>query len=371
MMRAGLDIVILGLSITSSWGNGHAVTYRGLVRELVRAGHRVLFLERETPWYAANRDAPRPPYGTIELYHRVDDLRSRWREAIRRADVVIVGSYVPDGAAVCRFVLEEARGVRAFYDIDTPVTLRKLANGACEYLEVGQIPELDLYLSFTGGPVLARIERELGAPRARALYCSADVEAYGPRAASIRWHLGYLGTYSADRQPKLEQLLVEPARALPRSRFVVAGPQYPADLSWAPNVTRIEHLAPGAHPTFYAGQRFTLNVTRVDMCRAGWSPSIRLFEAAACAVPVISDAWPGLDELFDPGEEILLASSRQDVLEHLTTIDAARRREIGNRARRRVLASHTAAHRARELVAYVRQAQEGRSRRARPRAAST
>ena len=126
-MTANLDIVVLGLSITSAWGNGHAVTYRGLVRELVRRGHRVLFLERDVPWYAENRDLPHPPYGTTALYRDVDDLRARFGDAVRNADVVIVGSYVPDGIAVVQWVLERARGVRAFYDIDTPVTLAKLA----------------------------------------------------------------------------------------------------------------------------------------------------------------------------------------------------------------------------------------------------
>lgn len=366
-----LDVVILGLSITSSWGNGHATTYRALVRALAEHGHRVRFLERDVPWYAAHRDLPAPPYGETALYRSVAELRDVHAAALRQADLVVVGSYVPEGAAVLRHVLEVARGTRAFYDIDTPVTLARLARGDCEYLSRELVPALDLYLSFTGGPSLARIERELGAPLARPLYCSADPEVHRPSAVSPRWDLGYVGTYGADRQPALERLLVAPARRHPELRFAVAGPQYPAELRWPANVERIEHLPPGDHAAFYAAQRFTLNVTRADMVRAGWSPSVRLFEAAACGTPVVSDAWPGIDAFFEPGREILLVRGTEEALRILRGMPEEERRALGARARRRVLAQHTAGHRARELERFVREARERRSRRrARPEEAS-
>jgi spore maturation protein CgeB len=356
-------VVVLGLSITSSWGNGHATTYRALVRALVERGHRVLFLERDAPWYAANRDLPAPPYGRTVLYGSVAELRDVHGAALREADLVVVGSYVPEGTAVVRLALELARGTTAFYDIDTPVTLARLRRGDCEYLDASLVPALDLYLSFTGGPTLERIERELGAPLARALYCSADPDVHRPSDVSARWDLGYVGTYSADRQPALEQLLVDPARRLADGRFAVAGPQYPAELAWPRNVERIDHLPPGAHAAFYAAQRFTLNVTRADMVRAGWSPSVRLFEASACGTPVVSDAWPGLELFFEPGRELLVARSATDVLRILGGIGEEERRALGARARRRVLAQHTAAHRARELEAFVREARDRRARR--------
>lgn len=348
-----LSITILGLSITSSWGNGHATTYRALVRELCRAGHRVLFLERDVPWYAENRDLPRPPYGRTRLYADLADLRRRHLAAIRDADLVIVGSYVPDGRAVGDLVLARARGVRAFYDIDTPVTLSRLESGTCEYLAREQVPGYDLYLSFTGGPILQRIERELGSPAARPLYCAADPDLHRPERTARGWDLGYLGTYSPDRQPGLERLLLEPARSLPDAAFAVAGPQYPATLRWPPNVIRIEHLPPPAHAAFYGAQRFTLNVTRADMIRAGYSPSVRLFEAALCETPIVSDAWDGLETFFRAGEEILIAHTSEDVMELLVNLSDERRLSIGRRARERVLAEHTAAHRARTLIAHV------------------
>jgi spore maturation protein CgeB len=356
MARERMHVVFLGLSITSSWGNGHATTYRGLVRELARAGHDVLFLERDAPWYAENRDLPRPPYGRTALYSSLAQLRSEHAREVREADLVVVGSYVPQGVEVGRWVQATARGVTAFYDIDTPVTLAKLARGDFEYLHPSLVPGYRLYLSFTGGPTLARIERELGSPAARALYCSADPELYRPLAQPARWDLGYLGTFSTDRQPVLERLMLGPARAWHAGRFVVAGPQYPAEVQWPGNVERIEHLSPPEHAAFYCCQRFTLNITRSDMVQAGHSPSVRLFEAAACGVPIISDVWAGLEDIFEPGREILLSRSAGETLRYLREVPEDERRALGERARQRVLAAHTAAHRARTLEEYARDA---------------
>lgn len=349
-----LSIVILGLSITSAWGNGHATTYRALVRELCARGHRVLFLERDAPWYARNRDLARPPYARTEIYGSVDELRTRFAQEVRDADLVIVGSYVPDGIEVGRWVVETARGATAFYDIDTPVTLARLAAGDCAYLAADLVPRYGMYLSFTGGPTLARIERELGSPRALPLYCSVDPTLYGPEHRTLRWDLGYMGTYSLDRQPAVGRLLLEPARRTPGLRAVVAGAQYPDSIAWPGNVHRLEHVAPHAHRAFYNEMAFTLNITRAEMATAGWSPSVRLFEAAACGVPIITDPWDGLDELFQPGSEILIARTAEDVLRFLRDLGESERRAIGARARARVHAAHTAAHRAAELLRYAR-----------------
>jgi spore maturation protein CgeB len=351
-----LRIVIVGLTITSSWGNGHATTYRGLVRELVRRGHDVCFLEHDKPWYAGNRDMPNPPFGRTELYSSVADLTTRFADDVRAADLVVVGSYVPEGVTVGDWVTRTAAGATAFYDIDTPVTLAKLERGDFEYLSPDLIPRYDLYLSFTGGPTLRRLERDLGAPRALPLYCSVDPDLYYPEPQPRRWALGYLGTYSPDRQPTLDALLVQPARGCPELTFAVAGPQYPDSIDWPANVERIEHLPPARHRAFYNQQAFTLNVTRADMIRAGFSPSVRLFEAAACGVPIISDAWDGLDTLFTPGEEIVIARDTADAVAALRTTSESDRRHMGERARARILKNHTAAHRAAELERYALEA---------------
>ena len=349
-----LRIVILGLSITSSWGNGHATTYRGLMRALYRRGHEVLFLECDKPWYRAHRDMTEAPFGTVRLYDDLAGLRRGWAGEVRDADLVVIGSYVPDGIAVARWTLSVATGIVAFYDIDTPVTLNALADGTCSYLDAALVSGFDLYLSFTGGPALRVLETRYRARAARALYCSVDPERHQfCPAGEMRWELGYLGTYSADRQPALEALLCKPARRLPEGRFAVAGPLYPAELQWPANVERIEHVGPDEHPRFYGRQRFTLNITRADMVRLGYSPSVRLFEAAACGVPIISDWWPGLDTVFGPGREILIARDGDAVLRCLRDMPDPDRARLADAARARVLAQHTAEHRAIELETYV------------------
>lgn len=352
-----MRVVVLGLSVTSSWGNGHATTYRALLRQLARRGHSVLFLERDVPWYASNRDMPDPPFCAVGLYGSLEELRDHYARHVRQADLVIVGSYVPDGIDVGRWVLRTARGICAFYDIDTPVTLAALRRGDCRYLSAEQVAKYALYLSFSGGPVLAELETRWRSPCARPLYCSVDTELYRPRTAVRQWSMGYLGTYSPDRQPMLDRLMLEPARRRPADWFVVAGPQYPAGTPWPANVQHLDHVPPSEHAAFYNAQELTLSVTRADMTAVGFSPSVRLFEAAACETPILSDVWPGLEQFFEPGRDILLAQSTDDAIAALALPDRQKRR-IARNGRRRVLEAHTAEHRAAELEQFVTEATE-------------
>jgi spore maturation protein CgeB len=345
-----LDIVVLGLSLSSSWGNGHATSFRSLLRGVHALGHRALFLERNTSWYASHRDLDAPDFCRLRFYDSVAELMDRFGPTIAAADAVVVGSYVPDGVAIIDWLAQLVPGRLSFYDIDTPVTLAKLNRGDEDYLAARQIPYLDTYFSFTGGPTLDVLRQRYGAKRALALFCSVEAERYRNTGAAMRWDLGYLGTYSADRQPALERLLIEPARRLPGKRFVVAGPQYPADIAWPANVERIDHLPPAAHADFYSRQRFTLNITRADMIAAGWSPSVRLFEAAAVGTPVISDDWEGLSELFPEGEAIAIARRTEDVIAALAAMPEADRLALAAAARRIVLAGHTGLARAGEFI---------------------
>jgi spore maturation protein CgeB len=360
MTPLGLDIVFIGLSVSSSWGNGHATTYRSLLAGLSRNGHRPIFLEREVPWYAEHRDLEDPDFCELRYYNSVAELRSEHASALRRADAIIIGSYVPEGAAVIDAVACLCTGRLCFYDIDTPVTLSKLAASDGEYIAARQIPLFDVYFSFTGGPTLARLVDQYGARRAEPLYCSVDPEMYRSRTEPKRWDLGYLGTYTPDRQPKLQQLLVDVAQQMPERRFVVAGPLYPTEVSWPTNVDRIHHLAPRDHAAFYARQRFTLNITRADMIAAGWSPSVRLFEAAAAGTPVITDKWAGLDEFFPASEAIYCASSTSEVVEVLKSDERARLATAAE-AHARVLSSHTGVARAQQLEQHLRSLGEAHS----------
>ena len=347
-----MKLVVFGLSVTSSWGNGHATTFRALLNALHARGHQILFYEHDLEWYASNRDMPDPPFCRVRLFDDWNTIRDEVRNELRSADVAMVGSYFPDGLAAIDEVANSRAGVKAFYDIDTPITVAQLrAQGTSDYLRAEQIPEFDLYFSFTGGPMLDELEQRFGARKALPLYCSFDPKQYRRFGVNKRFacDLSYMGTYAPDRQPKLEQLLCQPALRLPSGKFLVAGPQYPKAIQWPWNVKRITHLNPRWHARFYSSSRFTLNVTRRDMVRAGYSPSVRLFEAAACGSTLISDNWPGLDKFFVPGNDILLPSSADDVVRYLTAMDDSEVRKIGRNAQERVLTEHTSEIRARQF----------------------
>lgn len=348
-----MRIAIFGLTVSSSWGNGHATLWRGLIRSLIRAGHKVTFFERDLPYYAANRDLHRlPEGGALVLYDNFDEVRERAAAEVRAADASIVTSYCPDGVAASRLVLEEAAGIRVFYDLDTPVTLARLAAGEeVSYLPPEGLGGFDLVLSYTGGQALHALRAKLGARRVAPLYGHADPAHHWPAPPRdiFTGDLSYLGTYAVDRQPVLERLFIDPARRRADRRFVLAGAGYPEDFPWSDNIAFVRHLAPPDHPGFYCSSRLTLNLTRAEMAGMGYCPSGRLFEAAACGTAVLSDYWPGLESFFTPGEEILIAEDAEDVLAALDLPDAEITR-IAAAARARLLDEHSASRRAGELL---------------------
>ncbi len=358
-----MKIVIFGLAITSSWGNGHATTFRALCAALRAHGHRIVFFEKDTYWYANNRDLPQPEFCDTRIYETWDAVRSGARRELADCDVAVVGSYVPDGVRIIDELFDSSAPVKAFYDIDTPITVSALRErGATEYLLQDQVAGFDVYFSFTGGPMLREIETRFGARRAVPLYCAVDPKHYHAFPAHKRFacDLSYMGTYAPDRQPKIEEFFCEPARRLPDRKFLLAGPQYPRQLRWPKNVRRIMHLNPRWHARFYSSSRLTLNVTRRDMVQAGYSPSVRLFEAAATGAALVSDNWPGLDTFFRPGTEILLPVSAGDVTRYVTECDEVELRRIGRAAQERVLAEHTSERRACEFESCVHQTAAGR-----------
>jgi len=350
-----MKLCIFGLTISSSWGNGHATLWRGLVRALARDGHEVVFFERDAPYYARHRDMPSPPGCELRLYREWQDVRAGAARAVAAADVAMVTSYCPDARAATELVLDARAPVAAFYDLDSPVTLARLDAGEeVDYLPPQGLAAFDLVLSYAGGGALDRLRDQLGARRAAPLYGSVDPDVHRPAAPDPRLvaHASYLGTYAADRQPSLERLLVEPSRRLPARRFLLAGSMYPGGCAWPENLHRLEHVPPGQHAAFYCSSRVTVSVTRAAMARCGHCPSGRLFEAAACGVPVLSDRWPGLDEFFEPGREIFVADTTEEAMEVLTSPRGELER-AGRAARARALEEHSAGRRARELVELV------------------
>lgn len=359
-----MKIVFFGLAITSSWGNGHATTYRSLCKALARRGHKVHFVERDLVWYRNNRDLPNPDFCTVHHYDEWQQSAGKLLRLSKDADVIVIGSYFPDAIAVTAALFESGMEQVVFYDIDTPITVAELrAHGNASYLAGAHIPHYAAYLSFTGGPMLRELEEKFGARCAMPFYCSVDPELYRPTPirAEYRCDLSYLGMFAPDRQPRLVQLLDEPALMLPESRFVVAGAHYPKDVNWAPNVDRIIHLNPSEHPAFYSSSRFTLNLTRGNMIAAGYSPSVRLFEAAACGAAIISDRWKGLENFLTPGCEVLLPRDSYDMAHILCDFPEDQRRRMGLNARERILEQHTASRRAMQFEEMVQRCVHARA----------
>jgi spore maturation protein CgeB len=358
-----MKIVIFGLAITSSWGNGHATTYRSLCKSLARRGHQIHFIEKNLEWFRDNRDMPHPEFCATHLYAEWAESAQKLIGLSKDADAIVMGSYFPDAIAATERLLESGCGPLMFYDIDTPITIAKLRKGGrAEYLDAAQIPRFAAYLSFTGGPVLRELEERFGSPFALPFYCSVDPDLYRPTAVNRRFQcaLSYLGTYAQDRQQKLMKFLNETAGRMPESQFIVAGAQYPKDTPWRDNVQRIIHLSPPDHPAFYCSSRFTLNLTRNEMVAAGYSPSVRLFEASACAAAILSDYWMGLEHFLTPGHEVLLPTDAYEAEQIIRTMPEAERRRMGLNARERVLSDHTAAHRAVEFEQIVSRCGGGR-----------
>ena len=352
-----MKLTIFGLTLSSSWGNGHATPYRAILRALDHRGVRAVFYEKDVPYYAAHRDLTTSPFCELKLYSSWDQVRRTALQDARDSDIVITASYCPEGARISDEVLALDRPLHVFYDLDTPITLNALASDGADYLRRDQVPGFDLYLSFTGGGILQELEQRFGAHLARPLHGCVDPDAHRRVAADeqLRCSLSYLGTYAADRQQKLDDIFLEPARRRLDLEFVLAGSLYPGHWRWPENVRRFEHVAPDRHAALYSSSRATLNITRQEMANWGYCPSGRFFEAAACGTPILTDWWEGLDTFFEPGEELCVVHTADDVLSCLSR-DDRQLHAMAARARDRTLAEHTGERRAAQLLSYCEEA---------------
>jgi spore maturation protein CgeB len=346
-----LKITLFGLTLSSSWGNGHATPYRAILRALHRLGHRITFYERDVPYYARHRDLWQCSYCDLKLYSSWDDIRSQALAEAAESDVVVTASYVPEGAHIADALLSLHGPLRVFYDLDTPITLQRLAEGDLDYLRAQQLAAFDLVLSWTGGDALTALRRDFGVKMARPLFGCVDPDVYRPvlPRTELRCELSYMGTYAADRQAKLESMFLEPARQSPSSRFLLAGPMYPG-WQWPANVAHSEHVRPAEHPALYCSSRLTLNLTREAMAISGYCPSGRFFEASACGTPIVTDWFRGLDSFFEPGKELIVANDTGEVLRALQRPDANLMR-MARYARERTLDEHTGRQRALTMLA--------------------
>jgi spore maturation protein CgeB len=352
-----MKITVFGLTLSSSWGNGHATPYRAIIRALDRMGHAVHFFEKDVPYYSSRRDFDSCDYCELTLYPDWAAVRDRALSAAADSDVVITASFLPEGRRINDDILDLGRPLHVFYDLDTPVTLNNLRHGQVEYLDAVQIPEFDLLLSFTGGKVLSTLQDEYRARMVRPLYGCVDPDDYCRVApvGKFQCDLSYMGTYSADRQAKLDALLLEPSRRHLEKQFLLAGSLYPWNWQWPQNVRRMDHVAPAEHSSFYSSSRLTLNITRGEMAANGWCPSGRFFEAAACSTPLITDAWEGLDSFFDLTSELRVVASPKDVEAALSSSDDELQ-SMAERAQQRTLDAHTGNVRAHQLLQYIEEA---------------
>lgn len=350
-----MKLLVFGLTVSSSWGNGHATLWRGLCRALGRAGHRVVFFERDVPYYARHRDLRSTADFELVLYDDFAAAAALARRELADADAAMITSYCPDARAAAELIFASRVPMRVFYDLDTPVTLDRLdRREVVEYLPVDGLGAFDRVLSYTGGTALDELRERLGARVALPLYGSVDPAAHRPTRGEPRYacEVSYLGTWAADRQARLQALFLDTARRFPDKRFLIGGSLYPEDFPWGPNVWFIRHVPPPEHPAFYCSSRMTLSITRGAMAARGYCPSGRIFEAAACGVPIVSDWWDGLDTFFEPGRELLIARTSDDAIAALRKPDDELWR-IAAAARARVLAEHTAERRAAQLVEYL------------------
>ena len=347
-----MKLVIFGLTISSSWGNGHATLWRALCRGLHARGHEIVFFERDVPYYARHRDQHEPQGCTLRLYSQWEDVVTEARRSLRDADVGMVTSYCPDGRVAAAAVLDSTAALKVYYDLDTPVTLARLRDGQ----RVDYLPATDSApsISSSATPAATRsgsCARHLAHGRSRR-----------SMAASIRMSTG---RSMPTRGSHVTSRISARTRPIARTRstgcsssrrFGVRpggshwpGRMYPPDFRWTPNMFYLSHLPPGDHPSFYCSSSLTLNITRGPMAEMGFCPSGRLFEAAACGTAMLSDWWEGLDAFFTPGRGD--SRSPNDTPDAVAALDLsdAERRAVGRRARERALDCHTAAIRAGEL----------------------
>ncbi|GMU06740.1 CgeB family protein [Corallococcus caeni] len=346
-----MDIVFLGPVCRPASEAQAGTAPRQLAKALRRRGHGVLLLERTAP---GMRSETSP---TVATYQDLADLHARFHSRVRRADLVLVDADVQQVAEVSRWATNTAGGLTVFWDRDTPRTLARHAlreDPGCMTPE--QFAGYRLYLCSSGGPVPRQLEREWGVARARVFLPGVDAEHFAPGSGRMRWDLGHLEPLSAERRGLLRQWLLGAAHGWPEGRFVLAGMLSAVDDTWPANVARHPAPSPGEHGGFLGAQRFTLALSQGEH-----TPGADLFEAAARGAALICDPWPGLEDVFALGEEVMVARTARDVLRYLLAMPEADRRQLGMRARARVLAEHTVAHRAVQLEQYANAADRGAS----------
>ncbi|HEY0053545.1 MAG TPA: glycosyltransferase [Caulobacteraceae bacterium] len=353
-----MKIAFYGSSLLSSYWNGAATYYRGMLGELAKRGWEVVFFEPDAFDRQSHRDIEPPDWAEVVVYPATPEACRAVMARAAEADVVVkasgVGVFDTELLEVFRRAAPDA--LRVFWDVDAPATLAEIRSASDHPLRVA-LPDLDYVLTYGGGPPVVAAYEAVGAPVCRPIYNALDPATHHPVAAEERFSadLALLANRLPDRERRIEQFFLEPAASLPQRRFLLGGSGWD-DKGTPDNVRRIGHVGTGDHNAFNCSSLAVLNVARDSMAEVGFSPATRVFEATGAGACLITDAWEGIERFLKPGEEVLVARDGQDVAEHVRALTPERARAIGEASRRHVLADHTYAQRAAEADALFRQA---------------
>ena len=344
-----MRIAFYGSSLLSSYWNGAATYYRGLLQALSTHGHDITFYEPDAFGRQQNRDIDPPDWAKVEVYDATPEAMRAAAAKAGEADVVVKASGVGyEDDALVRAVFEAARpgAVRIFWDVDAPATLAEL-RAAPDHPTHRLLGELDVVLTYGGGDAVVNAYRALGARDCIPVYNALDPATHHPVPREERFEaaLGFLGNRLPDREARVERFFLEPAAGLPDATFLLGGSGWP-DRALPANVKAIGHVPTRDHNAFNVSPKAVLNINRDSMAEIGFSPPTRVFEAAGAGACMITDEWPGIDFFLKPGEEILVARDGRDVLEIMAGLGEERAAAIGQAALRRVTADHTYAERA-------------------------
>jgi spore maturation protein CgeB len=348
-----MKIAFFGSSLVSAYWNGAATYYRGIIRALSNRGHQITFHEPDAYNRQQHRDLEPPPWAEVIVYGTSDEDALRQVDSVRGADLIVKTS----GIGVCDELLEQAvlelqsPVTRvAFWDVDAPATLeRVLSNHHDHFLSL--ISQYDIIFTYGGGPSVIRDYNLLGARRCVPIYNGLDPETHHPlENRRLLADLGFLGNRLPDREDRVERFFIYPAQTLPERQFVLGGNGW-NDKALPSNVCRLGHVYTTEHNRFNCTCLAVLNVARESMARYGFSPATRIFEAAGAAACILSDKWDGIEQFFEPGRELLVASDGPEVVELLRELTPETARRIGQAARRRALAKHTYQQRAEAVEA--------------------
>lgn len=352
-----MKIAFFASSLVSAYWNGAATYYRGIVRALHERGHQVTFYEPDAYDRQKHRDMADPPWAKVVVYSAQTEAEVlRTVEQARGSDLVLKASGVGVHDELLERAVLDLQGAGtlvAFWDVDAPATLDRVhGNPADPFLAL--IPRYDLVLTYGGGEPVRQAYLGLGARECVPIYNALDPSTHHPVAPELRFDcdLAFLGNRLPDREARVEEFFLRAAAQLPDKRMLLGGSGW-GDKPLPANVRYLGHVYTADHNAFNCTPRAVLNVSRESMARYGFSPATRVFEAAGAAACLITDAWEGLETFFEPGREVLVAHSGDEVAQHVAALDAQRARAVGQAAYQRVLAEHTYAHRAAQFDAVL------------------